>query len=665
VKLQSIVREIARLSARRAVLASGRQLELQLATTTKLSREPLSHDELSQMLIDAAPRGAQIDLRAGRPPSPFTFDHEGSSFTVVIDGGRDRWSVTVTPRSVDEDTNIVDFSSFAIEAGDEEDEDEAPVRPFAVEPSRGGVVEPPWPSEPVLPIVEPSRSVSSGSPQSAESMRGISDPARNGSSELVRNGAGDPARNGSSELVRNGAGDTARSPATDVIRAAVVDPFRSLVAEPIRGAVAEPIRGAVVDPIRGAMAEPVRAAVAEPARGQAPEPPWGSDPVATRPAVPQATPPRPMTPAGEPEINAILKKLLCDDGSDAHLTAGQVPRYRIDGNIQAIPGFALLTEEVLRRMLYEIMPARVRSEYEATNDGDFAYAIEGLSRFRVNVAVDRHGSYAVIRRIPFQIMSPEQIGLPKKVLDLCWLTKGLVLVTGPTGSGKSTTLATLIDFINTNRQDHIITIEDPVEFVHPDTKKCLIRQREVGEHTGSFKRALKAALREDPDIVLVGELRDLETIAIAIETAETGHLVFGTLHTTTAASTVDRIIDQFPSDRQDQIRVMLSESLKGVISQTLCKRINGGRVAAYEVLLGTKAISNLIREGKTFQIHSVLQTSKSAGMMTMGESLFQLVKNRTISPEEAWMRAVDKEELRNMFEKAGIKVKMQSLIDDL
>ena len=341
-----------------------------------------------------------------------------------------------------------------------------------------------------------------------------------------------------------------------------------------------------------------------------------------------------------------------------HLTAGLLPRYRVGGNVLPLPGWGEISDSHLRSMLTAVMPERVRQEYEETKDADFAYAIEGLSRFRVNVAVDRHGAYAVIRRIPFEILKPEQIGLPKRVLDLCFLTKGLVLVTGPTGSGKSTTLATMIDFVNTNRQDHIITIEDPVEFVHPDDKKCLIRQREVGEHTGSFKRALKAALREDPNIVLVGEMRDLETIAIAIETAETGHLVFGTLHTSTAPSTVDRIIDQFPADRQEQIRVMLSESLRGVVAQTLCKKIGGGRVAAYEILIGSKAVSNLIREGKTFQLYSIMQTQRAVGNITLSDSLMQLVKSKIVEPVEAYMKAVNKEEFRGMLDRAGIRVEL-------
>jgi twitching motility protein PilT len=247
-------------------------------------------------------------------------------------------------------------------------------------------------------------------------------------------------------------------------------------------------------------------------------------------------------------------------------------------------------------------------------------------------------------------MPAEEMGLSKHILDLCFLHKGLVLVTGPTGSGKSTTLAGMIDYVNRNRDDHIITIEDPIEFVHPH-KRCLVHQREVGVHTQGFKAALRAALREDPDVVLVGELRDLETIAIAIETAETGHLVFGTLHTNTAPSTVDRIIDQFPADRQQQIRTMLSESLRAVIAQTLCKRMGGGRAAAQEVLIVNSAISNLIREGKTFQIQSMMQTGRAHGNVTLNDALFELVKKKIVAPKDALTKAVAKGEFKTMLER--------------
>ena len=305
------------------------------------------------------------------------------------------------------------------------------------------------------------------------------------------------------------------------------------------------------------------------------------------------------------------------------------------------------------RLLDPITPDKNRQEFAEKHDTDFAYEIPGLARFRANMFMDRKGRGGVFRVIPTNILTAEQLGLSPAILGLCKLNKGLVLVTGPTGSGKSTTLCAMVDHINKTRQDHIITIEDPIEFVH-DNKKCLINQREVHTHTAGFKQALRAALREDPDIVLVGEMRDLETVAIAIETAETGHLVFGTLHTTTAASTVDRVIDQFPADRQAQIRVMLSESLKGVISQTLCKKIGGGRAAALEVLIVTPAISNLIREAKTFQIQSMMQVGKAVGMVTLNEALMELVTKKLVAPEEAYAKAVDKPAIETMMKRLGM-----------
>jgi twitching motility protein PilT len=250
----------------------------------------------------------------------------------------------------------------------------------------------------------------------------------------------------------------------------------------------------------------------------------------------------------------------------------------------------------------------------------------------------------VFRVIPSRILTVEELGLSPEIQKLCYLTKGLVLVTGPTGCGKSTTLAALVDLVNRTRTDHVLTIEDPIEFVHVP-KKCVVTQRQVGQHSQSFKHALRAALREDPDVILVGEMRDLETVSIAIETAETGHLVFGTLHTTTAASTVDRIIDQFPADRQSQIRVMLAESLKGVIAQVLCRKVGGGRVAAKEVLLSIPAVSNLIREGKTFQIPSIMQTNRKAGMVTLNDALLDLAEQKQIEAKEAYLRSVEKSSL--------------------
>ena len=358
--------------------------------------------------------------------------------------------------------------------------------------------------------------------------------------------------------------------------------------------------------------------------------------------------------AAEQKLGKLLRALVQSSSSDLHLRVGEPPLFRTHGEIKRQSGTGLSVND-LELLVLSIMPERNRGEWKETGDTDFAYEISGLARFRVNAARDRRGPVAVFRVIPAKVVTVEEMGLSDEVQKLCYLKKGLVLVTGPTGSGKSTTLCALIDLVNRSRSDHIITIEDPIEFVH-ENKKCLITQRQVHVHTDSFKSALRAALREDPDIVLVGEMRDLETIAIAIETAETGHLVFGTLHTTTASSTVDRIIDQFPADRQAQIRVMLSESLKGVISQTLCKKVGGGRVAAREILLTTPAISNLIREAKVFQIPSIIQTSKKLGMLTLNDALLELVERKMIEPDEAYMRSVEKAGLVASLKTKGFKI---------
>jgi twitching motility protein PilT len=339
-------------------------------------------------------------------------------------------------------------------------------------------------------------------------------------------------------------------------------------------------------------------------------------------------------------MDQLFRSLVEVGASDLHLRTGEPPLLRHHGALvrQDHPP---LGAEQLEAMLSSIMSPREIGEFRETGDTDWAYEIEGLSRFRCNAGRDRHGPMAVFRVIPTTLRTADEMGLSREVQNLCYLTKGLVVVTGPTGSGKSTTLAALVDLINRTRTDHIITIEDPIEFVH-QSKQCLVTQRQVAVHTRSFKHALRAALREDPDIILVGEMRDLETVSIAIETAETGHLVFGTLHTTTAASTIDRIIDQFPPDRQAQVRVMLSESLRGVIAQTLCKKIGGGRVAAREILLSIPAVANLIREGKTFQIPSVMQTNRKAGMVTLNDALMELVDAKQVEPKEAYMKAVEK-----------------------
>jgi twitching motility protein PilT len=354
-------------------------------------------------------------------------------------------------------------------------------------------------------------------------------------------------------------------------------------------------------------------------------------------------------------IDRLLKMMVEKGASDLHLRATEPPILRHHGEMARISGHEPLRDSQVFDMVRSIMPERNRLEYAESNDTDYAYEVPGLARFRANAARDRNGPIAVFRQIPATVVTVEQMGITEEVQRLCFLTKGLVLVTGPTGSGKSTTLCALVDLVNRARSDHVITIEDPIEFVHKN-KSCIITQRQVHVHTKSFKSALRAALREDPDIVLVGELRDLETVAIAIETAETGHLVFGTLHTTTAAGTIDRIIDQFPADRQEQIRVMLAESMKGVISQTLCKKIGGGRVAAREILLSIPAVTNLIREGKTFQIPSIMQTSKRLGMVTLNDALIAHVDAGDVEPKEAYMKAVEKQGFVQMLKARNLEV---------
>lgn len=360
-------------------------------------------------------------------------------------------------------------------------------------------------------------------------------------------------------------------------------------------------------------------------------------------------------------IDQFFKFMVDSGASDLHISAEAPPMLRIDGSIKPIEeNYEPLSAEQTHQIFFEIMPEKNKVEFEKTSDTDFAYEITGLARFRCNIFRDRKGCGGVFRVIPSKILSFHDLGLSDAIKNLCYLTKGLVVVTGPTGSGKSTTLAAMIDLINSTREDHIITIEDPIEFVHPN-KKCLVNQREIGVHTEGFKKSLRAALREDPDIILVGEMRDLETIAIAIETAETGHLVFGTLHTTTAYSTVDRIIDQFPPAQQNQIRTMLSESLKGVISQTLLKKKGGGRVAAHEILIGTPGIANLIREGKTFQIPSALQTGQKLGMQTLNDALMNLVRQNLVDPVEAYMKAVEKAGLLETMQNEGINIDLSKL----
>ncbi|MBI4914179.1 MAG: PilT/PilU family type 4a pilus ATPase [Acidobacteria bacterium] len=340
--------------------------------------------------------------------------------------------------------------------------------------------------------------------------------------------------------------------------------------------------------------------------------------------------------------------------SDIHCSSFEVPIFRIHGDMEEMADFGLLGPSQLQEMMQAIAPPVAWHTFQETNDADFAYGYDaGNCRFRVNFFMDKAGPGFVCRQIPNEIPDPDRLGLAEPIRRLCNLSKGLVLVTGPTGSGKSTTLAAIIDLANQKRSDHIITIEDPIEFVHP-RKKCLVNQREVGTHTESFKKALRAALREDPDIVLVGEMRDLETIAIALETAITGHLVFGTLHTSSAIGTIDRIVDQFPADRQQQIRVMLADSLKAVISQALLKRRGGGRIAAMESLFITPAIANLIREGKNFQIPSAMQTGRAYGQKLMNDALIELIVSQQVEPMEAYMKCPDKESFMQAIKRASI-----------
>ena len=347
------------------------------------------------------------------------------------------------------------------------------------------------------------------------------------------------------------------------------------------------------------------------------------------------------------KIDAFFKLMNEQGASDLHLASGLPPALRLRGEIERIK-YKNLTNDELRGMLYEITPEDKIKVFEETGDVDFGYEIPGLARYRANFFMQKNGVGAVFREIPSSILSAEQLGLPPVIPKLASLPRGLVLVTGPTGSGKSTTLAAIVDVANKTRKDHIITVEDPIEFVH-QSKSCIVNHREVGLHTQSFSAALRGALREDPDVILVGELRDLETISLAIEAASTGHLVFGTLHTSSAPKTVDRIIEVFPSTEQAQIRSTLSDSLRAVVAQTLFKRIDKvGRVAALEILIATPAVRNLIRESKTHQIPSMIQTGKKYGMQLLDDSIMELYKSGIISPDDAYGKANDKARLQTL-----------------
>jgi twitching motility protein PilT len=345
------------------------------------------------------------------------------------------------------------------------------------------------------------------------------------------------------------------------------------------------------------------------------------------------------------KIDAFFKLMHEQGASDLHLVSGQPPALRIRGDMERIK-YKVLENDELKTMLYEIAPANKIKEFEETGDIDFGYEIPGVARYRSNFFMQKNGCGAVFRQIPEEIMTAEQLGLPSVISKLASLPRGLVLVTGPTGSGKSTTLAAIVDVANRNRKDHIITIEDPIEFVHR-SRGCIINHREVGIHTKSFTAALRGALREDPDIILVGEMRDLETISLAIEAASTGHLVFGTLHTMSAPKTIDRIIEVFPATEQAQIRSTLSDGIRAVISQVLFKRVDQkGLCVALEILIATPAARNLIREGKTHQIPSVIQTGKKYGMQLLDDAIMALYEKGWISADDAYLKSNDKARFR-------------------
>lgn len=345
------------------------------------------------------------------------------------------------------------------------------------------------------------------------------------------------------------------------------------------------------------------------------------------------------------KIDAFFQLMHDQGASDLHLVTGQQPIIRIRGEIERVR-YSVLDNDELKAMIYEIAPEHKVKQFEETGDVDFAYEVPKMARYRANFFMQRNGVAAVFREIPTRIMTCEQLGLPPVVAKLATLPRGLVLVTGPTGSGKSTTLAAIIDEANRTRKDHIITIEDPIEFVH-ESQRCVVNHREVGVHTKSFSSALRGALREDPDIILVGELRDLETITLAVEAASTGHLVFGTVHTPSAAKTVDRVIEVFPAGEQMQIRSTLADGLRAVLSQVLFKRIDTkGRCVALEILIANSAVRNLIRESKTFQIPSMMQTGKKYGMQLLDDAIMELMNKGWISPDDAYLKANDKTKFR-------------------
>jgi twitching motility protein PilT len=352
------------------------------------------------------------------------------------------------------------------------------------------------------------------------------------------------------------------------------------------------------------------------------------------------------------KIDALFKKLKEMDGSDLHMLAGQPPKFRIHGNLEPLK-MGPLDNRGAEDLLYEILSPRHRRIFDDKMDVDFAYEVPGVSRFRCNYFRQQHGIGAVFRTIPTKIRTLEELGVPETCYRFAEMKAGLVLVTGPTGSGKSTTLAAIIDYINRHQSRHVVTIEDPIEYTH-ENKKSVITQREIGQDAESFATALKAAMREDPDVILVGEMRDLETIALAITAAEMGNIVFGTLHTNSAAKTIDRIIDVFPEDQQEQVRTMLSVSLQGIVSQLLLRRSDGqGRVPANEILLGSPALANLVREGAVAKINQYLEGGRGDGMQLMDDAIMKHLKEGLVTPQEAYMKAIDKNRFQHLYEQAG------------
>ncbi len=347
-------------------------------------------------------------------------------------------------------------------------------------------------------------------------------------------------------------------------------------------------------------------------------------------------------------LHTLLHDMVTTGASDLHVSAGHRATLRVHGEMRRSTNESLLSNDEVEALIRPIMPKHAIADFDERRNADFSYDLEGVARFRVNVSEDRTGMGVAIRQIAIDVPTVEDLALPKGCVDLCQLTTGLVVVTGPKGSGKSTTLAAMLDQVNRTRNDHIVTLEDPVEFLHVD-RKCIVHQREIGPHAKSFRSGLASAVHSDADIVFVGELRDLDTAAMALEAAESGHLVFATMRTLTAVSAIERIIDYFPGDKQHQARVMVSRAMKGVVAQTLCKKVSGGRIAAHEVLLSTPAVAALIREGKTFQMPGIMQVSKALGMMTLNESLTSLVQRQLVTPLEAASRAVDKLGLGEML----------------